>query len=124
MRVIVPRPPWPLLDADALDCWLAAGAALVLCRPEELAFRALVLRPPEELPRLLRLPDARALPLPLLRELALRLLPLLRVPALLRALPLPLLPFPLLRLLPLLRELALRPLPLLRVLPLLDALAS
>ncbi|HJS94823.1 MAG TPA: hypothetical protein VJ741_11195 [Solirubrobacteraceae bacterium] len=63
-------------------------------RPLEL--RPLVLRPLDELARVLRLPDAPALRLLALRLLALRLLPLL----------------------------ALRPLPLLRVLPLLlDPLA-
>jgi hypothetical protein len=102
---------------EALDCWLAAGAALALCRLEALALRALVLRPLDELPRVLRLPDAFALRLllplaralePLLRALALRLLPLFRALAL--------------RLLPLFRALALRLLPLLRVLPLLRLL--
>jgi hypothetical protein len=126
MRVIAPRPPSPLERAlelpllDALDCWLAAGAALVLRRLDELA-RVLRLLALLRVPALLRvLPLLRLLPLlPLLRELALRLLPLLRVPALLRVLPL----LRLLPLLPLLRELALRLLPLLRVLPLLDPLA-
>jgi hypothetical protein len=85
IRAIAPRPALPLEPPllDALERRLAPGAAVALCRLEELALRAaLVLRPSEELARVLRVPDARALPLrllPLLRELALRLLPLLRV---------------------------------------------
>jgi hypothetical protein len=86
----------PLLDALE-DCWLVAAAPLAL--------RPLALRPLDELARLLRLPDA----------LVLRVLPLLRLPAL-RLLA------PLRALLALLRELALRLLPLLRVLPLLRLL--
>jgi hypothetical protein len=135
MRVSAERPPLPLELERALeppllaelDCWLVACAPLLLCPLDELLLRALVLRPLAELPRVLRLPDARELPLRLLplplllpRELALRLLPLLRelaarVLPLLRELPLRELA---LRLLPLLREL-----PLLRLLPLLDSLA-
>jgi hypothetical protein len=72
-----------------------------------------IARPPLPLERALELPLLDALDCWLaagvaLRLLALRLLALLRVPALFRAFPLPLL-------LPLLRELALRLLPLLRV---------
>jgi hypothetical protein len=104
MRVIVPRAPLPLEPPllDALDCWPAAWAPLVLCRLEELALRARVLRALDEPLRVLRLPDARGLRvLPELRELPLLPeLPLLR--ELLRAVPLPLLlPLPLLRLDPL-----------------------
>ena len=145
MRVSAERPPLPLelerwLEPpllDELDCWLAACAPLLLCLREELALRARVLRPLDELPRELPLPDARELPLRLLplllpRELALRLLPLLRelaarvLPPLLRELPLRELALrllPLLPLLPLLRLLPLRLLALLGVLPLLDPLA-
>ena len=138
MRVSAERPPSPLelertLEPplpDELDCWLAACAPLLLCPREELALRARVLRPLDELPRVLRLPDARELPLrllPLPRELAARVLPPLLRELPLRELALRLLP--LLPLLPLLRELPLLRLPLLpllallRVLPLLDPLA-
>ena len=69
----------PLLDALEV-CWLAAAAPLELRRLEEPVLRRLVLRPLDELARVLRDEDALVRRvLPLLRLLPLRLLPLLRV---------------------------------------------